>query len=703
MKFQINRLLSLHLEGQDTIIYVNNKRFDQCKRVMIQFSKEEAEKYKNIGSIDEAVDIFRSESLLHDDILISPEEEFWGHCSNLQAWVEQDYNTRILHSNLSFPLLKALADNGDEKAKKIFKSEIAERFSSNYPATIAFLIKQGFLNYFNAEEIEVILLNLDYSIIYNSEPPSSVPIYFKSLFKLPSKIPYEAYLTFICKDLKHGDYTIFENFVLNGYFNILEVDDIDNLLSQFSYEFISEQKLGWNILSRLKVLNIPSAIEQYKSYIESMVHDENNLFNITFSLFRGEFSTLEKTDIQSMFKDFNYNLLMQEFPEILPFLIQGLVKYEVREAVEFYKSKEFISNYLILEQIDFYLDIIKQLPTPLKVCLTPLKNSRLWKLHAPASPSIVINGKKIIEINLSYCEILDIPQSIKKITSLEKLNLKYNSIKVLPELLYFKNLREVNISYNLLETFNIQNAKTLESLDLKMNQIKSLNLSNSSSKNLILLDISRNYFKHFPSNLCNLPKLKWLNLSFNQLIELPNEIGNLSSLTYLNIDYNNIRKIPQSIKELKHLKVLSMEGNILKKINDAFLELISLNILSLNKNRLDDKSLNIIGILGEKIKISSPPYKIRFSPDASNVIFWGFGENTKNKYGYNIKEEDLPISNSLLIQAKELYREFNNLYYIKKIGTTPSFIKKVNIFIEDVRAELGSNFEIHNQFLEKKI
>ena len=51
---------------------------------------------------------------------ITPEQEFWGHRSNIQAWVECEYDTRLLHSNLSFPLLKALSDAGDPKAKAIF-------------------------------------------------------------------------------------------------------------------------------------------------------------------------------------------------------------------------------------------------------------------------------------------------------------------------------------------------------------------------------------------------------------------------------------------------------------------------------------------------------------------------------------------------------------------------------------------------------
>ncbi len=34
--------------------------------------------------------------------------EFFAHCSNLEAWINNDYNPHLLHSNLSVPLLKEL-------------------------------------------------------------------------------------------------------------------------------------------------------------------------------------------------------------------------------------------------------------------------------------------------------------------------------------------------------------------------------------------------------------------------------------------------------------------------------------------------------------------------------------------------------------------------------------------------------------------
>jgi hypothetical protein len=88
---------------------------------------------------------------------ITPEQEFWGHCSNIQAWVKFDYDTRILHRNLAFPLLRALATAGDPKAIKVFKKEIALRLESGYPSVVLYLLNQRYLEYLDEEELDTVL------------------------------------------------------------------------------------------------------------------------------------------------------------------------------------------------------------------------------------------------------------------------------------------------------------------------------------------------------------------------------------------------------------------------------------------------------------------------------------------------------------------------------------------------------------------
>ena len=68
--------------------------------------------------------------------------EFWGHCSNLEVWNENDYDTRLLEKTLAFPLLKKLVRVRDKRAVKSFKLEVAERFEKGTDNVRQYLINE---------------------------------------------------------------------------------------------------------------------------------------------------------------------------------------------------------------------------------------------------------------------------------------------------------------------------------------------------------------------------------------------------------------------------------------------------------------------------------------------------------------------------------------------------------------------------------
>jgi hypothetical protein len=159
-EFKINEYLNLKLvgsgiESKKTNIYVNGEKFMQCKYLLLNVPKEEVEKTYNYKSIDEAAEVYSHEHEDRED-LIDPETEFFGHCSNLEAWAENNYNTNLLHRNLAFPLLKKLTEAGDRKARKVFKDEIAKRIIEGDKKGRQYLIENGYLSYLMPEEIEAI-------------------------------------------------------------------------------------------------------------------------------------------------------------------------------------------------------------------------------------------------------------------------------------------------------------------------------------------------------------------------------------------------------------------------------------------------------------------------------------------------------------------------------------------------------------------
>jgi len=164
LEFKVNKYVELKLKGAKTNIYVGGKLFRQCKFLLLNISKESVREYDEINSIDEAaeeLDSSMEEGRIKKHYL-SPDTEFWGHCSNIQAWYESDYDTRLLHRNLAFPLLKALVEVGDSLAKKVFKEEIMLRLKSGYPSVVLHLINEDYLKYITKRELNVIFENPDF-------------------------------------------------------------------------------------------------------------------------------------------------------------------------------------------------------------------------------------------------------------------------------------------------------------------------------------------------------------------------------------------------------------------------------------------------------------------------------------------------------------------------------------------------------------
>jgi len=158
-EFIINKYIKLRLEYNNTNIYVGGRLFRQCKYLLLDIPVTNTKGNYEIESIDEAAErLDRSmERGQPRKYYLSPDIEFWGHCSNLQVWYENDYDSRILHRNLAFPLLSALVKVGDPLAKKVFKEEIALRLASGYPSVVQHLINQAYLQYLNEEELNTLL------------------------------------------------------------------------------------------------------------------------------------------------------------------------------------------------------------------------------------------------------------------------------------------------------------------------------------------------------------------------------------------------------------------------------------------------------------------------------------------------------------------------------------------------------------------
>ena len=173
LTFKINKLLTLKLEEGKSNVYINDLEFTQCKHLKINISENNYKKYYNVNSIDEIIDLDEEVPVVY----IPPKVEFWAHCSNLQTWHENNYDTRLMDSKLAFPLLEKLAQEGDKIAKRVFKEEIIKRVIDGYIPTITYLFEElEYLDNFYKEE----LWNFYEIITENENIAEDIKFYVKS-------------------------------------------------------------------------------------------------------------------------------------------------------------------------------------------------------------------------------------------------------------------------------------------------------------------------------------------------------------------------------------------------------------------------------------------------------------------------------------------------------------------------------------------
>ncbi|MEE9377134.1 MAG: hypothetical protein V3V33_03770 [Candidatus Lokiarchaeia archaeon] len=181
LKFTINAFLDLRLEDGRTNIYVNNKLFMHCKYILLNIPIDKIEDFERIDSIDEIVEIIDGHFEIsgENQVKISPKTIFWAHCSNLQVWYENDYNSCLLHRNLAFPLVKALTKAGDKLAASVFKEEVAKRFESSNIKMNQFLLNNRYLDCLNKDELSILLVQTKSNLI------NSVISQLKKFMKMP--------------------------------------------------------------------------------------------------------------------------------------------------------------------------------------------------------------------------------------------------------------------------------------------------------------------------------------------------------------------------------------------------------------------------------------------------------------------------------------------------------------------------------------
>ncbi|XP_026476085.1 toll-like receptor 7 [Ctenocephalides felis] len=258
--------------------------------------------------------------------------------------------------------------------------------------------------------------------------------------------------------------------------------------------------------------------------------------------------------------------------------------------------------------------------------------------------------RRLQQLHLQHNNITDVSsESLIGLTSLRILNLSFNKLESLPNLLLFnsREIREIHLQNNLL--FELPKGlfyrlEQLLVLDLSSNQLSShhideniftglirlivLNLSNNAltridSKTfkdlffLQILDLKNNSIGYVDENaFLPLYNLHTLNLAENRLHQIDNNLfnglfvlskltlnnnlinsidinafKNCSDLKQLDLSSNQITRIPKAIQDLQMLKSLDLGENLIENVeNDSFKNLNQLTGLRLIDNRIGNLS-----------------------------------------------------------------------------------------------------------------
>ncbi|MBE9488616.1 MAG: fimbrillin family protein [Bacteroidetes bacterium] len=232
------------------------------------------------------------------------------------------------------------------------------------------------------------------------------------------------------------------------------------------------------------------------------------------------------------------------------------------------------------------------------------ESSYKWSSDNSSIPDAIFKQKLISLItNITNENEVSIPEAL----SIEEIEFNYCKIKSLEGIKYFKNLRELDCSDNLLTSLNVNNNPKLEELDCSYNKLTSLNigdanyLRNIDCSNNLLNSINVDYNISLNELNCSSNNLKSIDVTYASLTKLECQNNNITSINFnkylseLDCSDNELTSINFTDKE--YLCELNCSGNDLESIiindnlyglNCSYNQLTSIDI----SNNTDLQNLN---------------------------------------------------------------------------------------------------------------
>ncbi len=325
---------------------------------------------------------------------------------------------------------------------------------------------------------------------------------------------------------------------------------------------------------------------------------------------------------------------------------------------------------LIIKKKLIYAEKIEDLTTPLGFSTDnkSVKELIMQKCNLEELPESVKYLKNLTRLDLKFNKFSSFPDSILKIRSLEFLNLSGNEITdISADLGNLISLQFLDLSNNRIITLpeSIGNLENLQSLDLKGNRLKLLPETIGNLLSLKELKVGHflmkaNQIKSLPESLFKLVSLEKLELNGLQLEAIPDSISQLQSLTSLRLDKNKLKVFPECITKLKSLKQLDISSNNFEIVPDSIGNLQSLEYLSIGSKSLK----NLPETIGNLSSL-----KVLFMPDSQLKRLPQSIKNLQSleeiNLGYNIEKVKMLLK-SIDLQNYKINQDGRVKIYPKK-------------------------------------
>ena len=189
----------------------------------------------------------------------------------------------------------------------------------------------------------------------------------------------------------------------------------------------------------------------------------------------------------------------------------------------------------------------------------------LTKRKFEVFPVRILELKNLAVLDLSFCQLVQIPEAIANLEKLHTLILNDNAVRRLPDSIAQLPLRVVSLETNALTA--------IPEVLFQLPQLRELSLAG-------------NFLRELPAQLFSLKSLEKLNISNTQLVSLPEGIGKLKALRQLKMGNNPLYKLPTQLFHCQKLEDLVLNSNRLTKLPGGIGQLSALENLDLSNNEL---------------------------------------------------------------------------------------------------------------------